>query len=286
MKKYYLIGVLIGYIALSSSIAQDDTVLFVKTTYEYVINNGQSTDEKYAVKQEMRNSKEELFREVHFSKETKQIDQILYYYYHRDNRIKLIETVNNREILTGYSTYKYKKGQLSLIEHYNYPTRDSVPKLVSKEKYKLKKGVLDTKVYNASNKLIKHSATVYENNKIKQITTTNNLSDTAFKTVEIITYNDKGIESKSTTYTSKSNNSVTYIDVNEYNSVGNISMIYTYKNDDKETPAYQTKFQFFPSGSVKDVQKTVGLYHYLEHTGYTLKKYNRNIYYRKPVSIK
>lgn len=266
--------------------SQDDSILYVKTTYEFIIENGASLDKnKTARKIEMRNSSDELFREVFYNKETKQIDYILYYYYNNDNSIRLIEKVNNKEDVFEYSKYKYKKGKLIQTSTYSFDHIKSTATLAHYKKYQYKKGNIFISSFDNKNKLEKKTEQFFNGDTlISKITSNLKATDSTHTIIENFQYLNGLLHKKETLYITSVSDTIKYLDTYNYNKDGKNDLIHTYAGENTKTPVYQTKFQFTPNGSVKDIQKTIGGYPYLKHIRIDFKKYKRGIHYRGPIT--
>lgn len=263
-----------------STFSQDDSTLYVKTTFQHEIFNGRNTARKNAIKQEMRDAKGELFREVFYSTVTKQVDSVLYYFYNKNGSIRLVEKVNGNEKLFEYYKYSYKKNTLRKIERYNYNNQSNTSKLHSTQTFTTKKNKSFQKETDANNEVIKTTESEFSNKKLIKKTLKDFQMDSAHIKITLFEYQNDLVHKETDFVISKTSDTSTYYRTYSYNDKNLTDTIVT--TDSNNEFLFHKMLSYTKKGSLIN-EKTIGKNNfYIENLTYELRKYFRDLPRKTP----
>lgn len=277
-QKLIIIIIVLGF--YTATYCSDDSTLYVKTTYRHEIFNGRNTARKYAIRQEMLNSDGELFREVFYDPDTKQVDHVFYYYYNLDGTIRTIERTNSQETVTEYFKYRYKKKRLLSIEYFAYNANNKESGLLGTTKYTYKKNTEKILEFNNGKELVKSEERIYNDTIIEKSISMDYRLDSAFTKITSSKIENGLISEEDEFIISKSNDTIKLRNEYHYNDKNIVESIITYDANNDEVS--KTQFQYTSKGSLINKRIIGKNNYYIENLTFELRKYYRSLPVKLP----
>ncbi len=277
-RKHFAIIVALGI--YTTTYCSDDSTLYVKTTYKHEIFNGRNTAKKYAIRQEMLNSDGELFREVFYDPDTKQVDHVFYYYYNTDGTIRTIEKTNSLETVTEYFKYSYKKKRLFSVEHFAYNAKNKNSDLLGTTKYSYKKNTEKIQEINNGKKLVRVEQRTYNDTILEKSTVIDYRLDSAFSKIISRKIENGSISEENEFIISKSGDTTKLRNEYSYNDKNLVKTIITYDTESNEIS--RTQFQYTTNGSLINKRIIGKNNYYIENLTFELRKYYRALPVKLP----
>jgi hypothetical protein len=272
--------IIIALSIYTATYCSDDSTLYVKTTYQHEIVNGRNTARKYAIRQEMLNSDGELFREVFYDPNTKQVDHVFYYYYNADGTIHTIERTNSQETVTEYFKYRYKKKRLLSVEHFVYNATNKESDLLGTTKYSHKKNTEKILEYNRKKELVRSEERIYNDTIIEKSISMDYRLDSAYTKITSRRIENGSISGENEFIISKSSDTIKFRNEYHYNNKNLVESIITYDADNDEVS--KTQFQYTSKGSLVNKRIIGKNNYYIENLTFELRKYYRKLPVKLP----